>query len=256
MKKTIFKTGRLLTVLLTLLISCFALGDGVSVKDILQKVDDGGYSKSSKIYMTQTVITPSGDKREFKMVAYSKNGNQQALTQYLAPQQVAGMKILTLNDGDDIWSYFPRTNRTRKIASSARNRKVQGSDFTYEDMAQGKMVKAWTGTMKGSEKLNNNECYKLELTPTSAGPRSYKKAEMFVDKKNFIIHKAIYFDSYGEKFKELVFDDYKKVSGVWVPYKYIMTNLQDGGKTVVTVANAEININLENSLFSESSLGS
>jgi outer membrane lipoprotein-sorting protein len=256
MNKKTLKKGLFFTVLLTGFLSFISYGGGLSVKDILKKVDDGGYSKSSKMYMTQTVITPSGDKREFKMVAYSKNGNQQGLTQYLAPQQVAGMKILTLNDGDDIWSYFPRTNRTRKIASSARNRKVQGSDFTYDDLAQGKMVKSWTGTIKGSEKLNNNDCYKLELTPTATGPKSYKKAEMYVDKKNFIIHKAIYFDSYGEKFKELVFDNYKKVSGVWVPYKYIMTNLQDGGKTVVTVANAQINIKLENSLFSESSLGS
>jgi outer membrane lipoprotein-sorting protein len=227
----------------------------LSVTDILKRIDKASYSGSSQIYMTQTVINPSGDKRVFKMVSYSLNGTDKALTKYLAPAQVAGMKILTLNDGDDIWSYFPRTNRTRKIASSARNRKVQGSDFTYEDMSQGKMSRSWKGSVAGSEKVDGSDCYRLNLVPSKDGPESYSKSVAWVDKKEFVIRRIIFFDSYGEKLKELTISGFKKISGVNIPFKYVMTNLQDGGRTIMTVASAKINISIDTGMFSEAALG-
>ena len=40
-----------------------------------------------------------------------------------------------LNDGDDIWTYFPRTRRVRKLASHAKKQKVPGSDFSFGDFS-------------------------------------------------------------------------------------------------------------------------
>ena len=40
-----------------------------------------------------------------------------------------------LNDGDDIWTYFPRTRRVRKLASHAEKQKVQGHDFSFGDFS-------------------------------------------------------------------------------------------------------------------------
>ncbi len=120
---------------------CFAeRASAQTAGEILKKVDVVGHSKTTEMEMVQKIVTPSGDNRSFKMVSYSANGAEKGLTVYVSPNQVRGMKILSLNDGDDIWTYFPRTNRTRKIASSARNRRVQGSDFTYDDMSGGKMA--------------------------------------------------------------------------------------------------------------------
>ncbi len=226
-----------------------------SVDDILAKVDKLSHTNSSKIYLTQTVTSPSGQKRTFKMVSYSKDGNDKGLTEYLAPRQVKGMKILTLNDGDDIWSYFPRTNRTRKIASSARNRKVQGSDFTYDDMASGKMKNSWKGRLAGDEKIDGKICFKMVLTPKAKGPKSYSKATAWISKADYTTIKIEYYDLDGDKLKMLKIDDYKKINGVLIPHKYTMTNLMDGGKTTMTVAKAYVNINLDTSIFTESSLG-
>jgi outer membrane lipoprotein-sorting protein len=222
--------------------------------DILKRSDDVSLADTSKIYITQTVIAPSGDKRTFKMVSYTKNGNEKGLTEYLAPTQVKGMKILTLNDGDDIWSYFPSTNRVRKIASSARNRKVQGSDFSYDDMASGKMAESWRGTVSGEEKIEGVLCYRLMLTPTEKGPRSYSKTIAWVSRTDFTTRRVVYFDKYGEKSKQLDIRDYRTVSGVQVPYEYLMTSLLDGGKTTMKVAHAEVNIPLADSLFTEAGL--
>ncbi|MCP4601353.1 MAG: outer membrane lipoprotein-sorting protein [Proteobacteria bacterium] len=225
-----------------------------SVQEILKKVDKVGHAESSRVKMTQTVKTPSGDSRTFKMLAYSQNGNEKGLTVYVAPNQVRGMKILTLNDGDDIWTYFPRTNRTRKIASSARNRKVQGSDFTYDDMAAGKMAKQWKGKVLGSEKIDGKDCYKLELRPTPSGPKSYSKTIAWIAKADYTSLRVEYFDLDGDKIKRLSIGNYKKISGVMIPFEYAMTNLTDGGKTVMKVAAAEVNTKLDPALFTEAGL--
>lgn len=226
----------------------------LSAGEILKKSDDVGKSDTAKIYMTQTVIAPSGDKRTFKMVSYSKGQNEKGLTEYLAPSQVKGMKILTLNGGDDIWTYFPSTNRVRKIASSARNRKVQGSDFSYDDMAAGKMSESWKGRVTGEEKVNKTLCYKLSLIPTAKGPKSYQKVTAWISKKDYLTLRIVYYDNYGEKLKQLEIGDYRDIKGVKVPYAYTMINLLDGGKTIMKVAHVEVNLKLNNRLFSEAGL--
>ena len=225
-----------------------------SASDVLKKVDKAGYVKSGKMKMVQTVVTPSGDRRSFDMLAYSENGNEKGLTVYETPSQVRGMKILTLNDGDDIWVYFPRTNRTRKIASSARNRKVQGSDFTYDDMATGKLARSWQGKVIGSEKVGGKECFKLDLKPTDSGPKSYSRALVWVEKADYGAVRVDYFDLDGDLAKRLEISGYRKVSGVLVPFNYTMTNLADGGYTSVEVSEAEVDAKLDPGIFTEAGL--
>lgn len=226
----------------------------LSVQEILTKADAVSITETTKMYIVQTVISPSGDKRTFKMVSYSKGQSEKGLTEYLSPSQVKGMKILTLNNGDDIWSYFPTTNRVRKIASSARNRKVQGSDFSYEDMATGKMSESWRGGTVKQESLNGKVCYKMKLVPTAKGPKGYKFAYVWIDKSNFTLHRVLYFDRYGEKLKQLDLTNYESVDGVKMAFLYTMVNLLDGGKTIMKVAHAQVNIKLNDALFSQSEL--
>ena len=243
--KTIFTAG---LVLITFQVNA------ETAAQILKKVDEIGHTKSTRMKVVQTVITPSGDKRVFKILSYSYNGNDKSLSVYVEPNQVRGMKILTLNEGDDIWTYFPRTNRTRKIASSARNRRVQGSDFTYDDMAQGKMSKDWSGTTVNKEKISGKSCFKLEVKPTKSGPKSYSKATVWIEEGTYLPLRIDYFDLDGEKLKRLELTEYKKISGVPVPLFYTMTNLLDGGNTVMKVAEAEINVKLDSSMFTEAGL--
>ena len=238
-----------------LLSAGFALkANELTAVQILKKVDEAGHAKTTKMKVTQKVVTPSGDERIFKMISYTRNGSEQGLTEYVSPKQVMGMKILTLNDGNDIWTFFPKTNRTRKIASSARNRRVQGSDFSYDDMAAGKMVKKWTGKRLGTEKMAGKSCFKLALKPTEEGPQSYSKITAWVDEKTYTPVRIDYYDRDGDALKRLEISDYRQISGVHIPFAYKMTNLQDGGKTLMKVAEAQVNVALDTSLFNEAGL--
>jgi len=223
--------------------------------EILKKVDAAGQSKTARMEEIQLVVTPSGDERRFEMVSYNADGTSKSLMEYRSPNRVRGMKILTLNDGDDIWTWFPRTNRTRKIASSARNRRVQGSDFTYDDMASGKMARSWRGNVRGSEKLDGTDCHVLALTPTPQGPQSYSKVVVWVRKADYAVLRIDYTDLDGVLQKRLEIGDYRRVGGVLVPYRLKMTNLTDGGRTLMKVTRAEVDVKLPADLFAEASLG-
>ncbi|MBW2533635.1 MAG: outer membrane lipoprotein-sorting protein [Deltaproteobacteria bacterium] len=225
-----------------------------SATDILEQADAAGHTDSARMEITQVVTTPGGDSRTFQMVSYSRNGNEKGLTEYVGGGRAGGMKILTLNDGDDIWAYFDRTNRVRKIASSSRNRKVQGSDFTYDDMASGKMASKWQGQLTGSEKVDGVDCHELTIKPTASGPQSYSKAIAWISKADHTTRRVDYYDLYGDLLKRLEIGDYRKVSGVWVPFRYKMTNLTDGGSTEMTVTKAEVNIELRSGMFTEAGL--
>lgn len=244
---------RSLVVLTTLLAAAPAAAE--TAAEILQKIDAAGRSKTSRLEIIQLVVTPSGDERRFEMITYSADGSDKGLTEYRAPNRVRGMKILTLHDGDDIWTWFPRTNRTRKIASSARNRRVQGSDFTYDDLASGKMARSWQGEVRGAETLEGDDCHVLALTPTPQGPKSYTKAVAWVRKVDHAVLRVDYTDLDGVLSKRLELGDYQRVGGVLLPHRYKMTSLTDGGRTLMKVTRAEVDLTLPSDLFAEASLG-
>ena len=252
MCRTISKLSMMTFAIATLL--SFDVTAGGDAKAILEKIDKASYADSTRMKLSQKVITPSGDTRTFKILSYTMNGNEKSLTHYVGPEQVRGIKILGLRDGNDIWSYFPRTNRTRKLASSAKKRKVQGSDFIYDDMAQGKMVKQWKGKLLGEEKLGENTCFKLELYPTDEGPQSYKRIIVWVDKVQHTPYRIDYYDEDNYLLKRLTIKAYKNISGVLIPFSYVMENLTDGGKTLMKVADAEVNVTLDPMMFTEAGL--
>ncbi|MFO8073443.1 MAG: outer membrane lipoprotein-sorting protein [Polyangia bacterium] len=236
-----------------LLVSCLASAQ--SAEEILEKVDEAGLAETSRMELTQKVVGPGGGTRTFRMVSHAAGGLEKGLTEYLEPSQVRGMKILTLDDGDDIWVYFPRTNRTRKIASSARNRRVQGSDFTYDDMATGRMAEQWSGELLGSDELDGDDCYKLSIEPTDKGPQTYSKAVAWVRKADHAPLRVDYWDLDGDRCKRLVMGDYREIDGVLLPFEYTMTNLLDGGRTEMRVDEAEVGVSLRSSMFNQASLG-
>jgi uncharacterized protein YxeA len=106
-------------------------------EQIIQKVNDLMNQKSMYARARMTIVTTSGEKRTFEYESWSKDAGEKNLVRYAKPTRVRDQAILMLNNADDIWAYFPRTRRVRKLASHAKKQKMQGSDFTYEDMGSG-----------------------------------------------------------------------------------------------------------------------
>ena len=226
----------------------------MDVEEILNRMDQVEKYKSIYAESTQVIITSDGEKRTFKIKSWAVNNGEKQLMEYMSPARVKGVKILMLKDGDDIWSYSPRSRRIRHLASHAKRQKVMGSDFTYEDMGGGKMSRKYTGRVVKEEKLGKVDCYVLELTPTPEGP-SYKKITAWVGKKDFMVRRIDYYDEDGGKpFKTLYLSDIKKVSGHITPMKIRMKNHLDGGETVNEYTRIEYDRPIPDKKFSSSRL--
>ncbi len=131
--------------------------------ELVEKMSEIMTQENSMAIMTQTIITSSGQQRTFEFEMFTANESEKTLMRYLKPSAARGQAFLMLNNADDIWTYFPRTKRVRKLSSSSKNQKVQGSDFSFEDMGSGDSWKEeYKSTNLGSEKYDGMDYWKLE----------------------------------------------------------------------------------------------
>ena len=224
----------------------------LSPQEIINRIDATERVASSESIARQIITTSGGKKRTLGMKAYTKDMNDKQLMIYTSPKRVKGDKILMLNDGDDIWFYTPKTDRVRHLASHAKRQKVQGSDFAYEDMSGGKIEEDYTYTLMGEEKVAGQSCYKFELIPTESGPH-YAKLILWADKEKFITLKIDYYED-DELLKRLDCYDVQHIDGHWYAMKLVMTNLQEGGQTVMETEKIQFDIEIKDKAFTTKNL--
>jgi len=175
----------------------------------------------------------------------------------LSPRRVKGQAILMLNNADDIWAYFPRTQRVRKLATHAKKQKMQGSDFSYEDMGSGDaFINDYIPKKLPDEKMEGYDCYKLELTRKADSDISYSRLIMWVIKENFL---PVVIDYYEENNparlqKRLIASDIRVIDGIPTAMKLVMHNKNDNTQTEMEILEVKYNIPLDDTMFSERNL--
>ena len=238
---------KLIIYISTALLQIPLIAQNLTVDQILGKVEQNEKIESLSSRVKQVITTSNGKQRTLEIKSYSKDFGESQLSVYVAPARVNGDKILMLNDGDDIWFYTPKTDRVRHIASSAKKQKVQGSDFSYEDMELWDYETDFTSNILGNEKINNFPCYKIELVPTRTGPH-YSKMIIWVDNEKFITRQIEYYDD-GHPLKILTIENIKRMDNYWIPMKYTMTSLIDGGSTIVENLEVSLNAKINDKMF-------
>jgi len=251
MKKT------MLLGLLVLILTPGLFSQELTGEEIIQKVNDlfnfdSSYSKSK-----MTIVTTSGQKRTFISESWSKNKGEKNLVRYLEPRRVKGQAVLMLNNADDIWMYFPRTQRVRKLASHAKKQKMQGSDFSYEDMGSGDaFIKDFSSKKLKDEKMEGYDCYKLELSRDPDGDVSYSRLIMWVIKENFDPVVIDYYDEDDPTLwqKRMVESDIRIIDDIPTEMKIVMINKNDNSQTEMELLEVKYNIPLDDMMFTEREL--
>jgi len=238
-------------------ISGTLIGQELTGEQIINKVNDLMNQETIYSKSNMTIVTTSGATRTFEYESWSKNFGEKNLIRYLAPSRVKGQATLMLNHADDIWIFFPRTQRVRKLATHAKKQKMEGSDFSYEDMGSGDaFIKDFTAKRLKDEKMEGYACYKLELIRNKDSDLSYSRLIMWVIKENSV---PIVIDYYDEKdsdllLKRLVQSDIKVVNGISTPMKIVMYNKQDNTQTSMSMIEVKYNIPLKDEMFTERGL--
>ncbi len=232
-------------------------GQEITADSVVKKVTKIMNPASSEGIMKMTITTTTGKHRTFVYRVYSKNHGEKNLMKYLQPARLKGQAILMLNNANDIWIYFPRTNRVRKLATHAKKQKMEGSDFSYEDMGAGNsFLTDFTSKLVGEEKKNGRKCYKIELTRKEKSSSSYSRLVMWVDKENFVPLVVDYYDEHDPTLcvKRLILSDIKTIDGIPTPKKMVMKNLLDNSQTVIEITKIRYNGKLSDNLFTERGL--
>jgi hypothetical protein len=246
-------------ILVFVLFLCFGLiadeeVNVITAEEIIETMTETLNPEQSDALMEMTIITSGGQERTFVYRGYSKNKGEKSLMKYLEPGRVKGQTILMLNNANDIWTYFPKTKRVRKLATHAKKQKVQGSDFSYEDMgSSNEFIDDYNSVLIGEEQKNEKLCYKLELTKKEDSDAGYSCLVFWVEKETYV---PVVISYYHEKDstlleKELFLSDMEIVDGIPTPMKMVMYNRLDNTKTSMITKEVAYDVDLPDNLFTE-----
>ena len=227
-------------------ISCAA----ITVDEILDKSEANDNFSTMVSVNTEEVYRADGTVRTSVMKAYAKNGNEKMLMEYTEPKRIQGMKILMLNDGDDIWFYSNRTNRVRKIASHQKKQSANNSDFSYDDMSMSDNRKDYSYSLTGEEEKDGKDCYKIEFKANEED-QSYSRFFMWIDRSNFLACAAEFYDENDNLWKSLTVRDIKKLHGYWTAGEVEMRDILKDSRTVIRSTNVEYDKELPDDMFTE-----
>lgn len=221
---------------------------------IVEKVNDLLNPETLWSRSQMTIQTSSGQERTFVYESWSKNHGEKNLIRYIKPVRVKDQAILMLNYADDIWMYFPRTNRVRKLASHAKKQKMEGSDFSYEDMGAGdSFVKDYASKRLEDQNTDDQPCFQVEMIKNPDTDISYSRLVMFVRRDNFVPIRMDYYieDQPDIKIKTLKQSDIQPIDQIPTAMKMVMYNLLDNSQTRMELLEVKYNLPLDNMLFTE-----
>lgn len=224
-------------------------------QELVENLTEIMTQENSKATMTQTITTSSGKQRTFEFEMFTANEGEKTLMRYLKPSAARGQAFLMLNNADDIWTYFPRTKRVRKLSSSSKNQKVQGSDFSFEDMGSGDSWKTeYISNNLGPEKYDGTDCWKLESIGIPKQNPSYPKMVVYMRTVDFYPIKIDYFDDKDFIEKTLLMNDIKEIEGVPTAMQMTMKNHLKGTETIMQTLTITYDWEPPGNFFSERTL--
>lgn len=226
----------------------------ITVDEIIDKMEENESANTSKSLMTMIVSDAGGRETVSELISYSADKGDKGLMVYNAPARIKGMKILTLNDGDDIWFFSARTGRVRKIASNQKGQSVNNSDFSYEDMSTGDRREDYICKLLPDKEIKGTAYYTVQMVPKEKKDISYSRIVFYVDKKTYLPTEGEFFDEDGELWKKMYMKNPSKTGKYWNPETIEMHNIQKGSKTVMKTKKIEFDIELDRNMFSERNL--
>jgi len=251
MKKSLF----ILFSFLALVGSNPVWGQQLTAKDIIRKADEKfNGEKSSLMVMAMTIIRPT-----WQRTVECKNwtmGRDYALTLITAPAKDIGQTFL--KRGNEMWSWNPSISRLIKLPPSMMSQGWMGSDYTNDDiMKESSVVNDYNHELMGEDTIEGRECYKIKMIARDNAAVVWGHQIRWVDKKEFLVLKAEYYDEDGVLVRTETGSDIKNMDGRMIQTKIVLTPVDEPGKsTVIIIKDMKFNIPINESFFSQQNMKS
>ena len=252
MKRSAMIVIGLLSVLLTVSLQA---AEVLTVDEIIDRANLAAYyaGDDGRAEVMMTITDAQGRTREREFVILRRDvvdgGQQQFYVYFKKPSDVRKMVFMVhkyIDKDDDRWLYLPALDLVKRIAGSDKRTSFVGSHFLYEDVS-GRSVKEDIHELVET----TADYYVLKNTPKDPAGVEFSFYTAWVDKQNFMLVKAEYYDKDGRKYREVESLEIKNIQGFPTVVKARVRDLASGGATVSVFKNIKYNIGLKDRIFTE-----
>ncbi len=224
----------------------------LTATEIIKKANDKVQGKTNYMEMEMQIIRPKWT-RTITFKTCSK-GSDYSLTLITGPAKEKGQTFLKREN--EMWTWNHRINRLIKLPPSMMSQGWMGSDYTNDDiLKESSIVNDYTHKIIGTETVSGRECWKIEMTPKEDAAVVWGKVIKWIDKKDFLQLKSMYYDEDNELMKTETGSGVKMMGGRNIPTKFeIIPADNPKKKTVIIIKRANFNISIENTFFSQQNM--
>jgi len=216
-------------------------------KDIVKKADDKAKGKTSISNITIQTIRPSWS-REMTVKGWTK-GNDLTLILVLAPAKEKG--VVFLKRKKEVWNWIPSIERNIKMPPSMMSQSWMGTDFTNDDLVkEASILEDYNHSFLEDVVIDGRDCHKIQLIPKPKSAVVWGKVIMCIDKKDFMMLHAEYFDEDKVLINTMHCSDIKMLGGRLLPARMEMVPAnKKGNKTLMIYNSLSFDTPLADSFF-------
>lgn len=249
-----------------LICSMAAQAQEPTAAEIVQNCDYKNPGNDQRSKLTITLIDKDGNERKNVYLRLWKDyGGQEQVadkmvlfTEYPPDARGSGfMRWAFTAEADknaDQWIYLPVLRKTRRVAIRDPGDSFLGSDLTYADIS-GRSVDQDEHTLLKTEEKDGEQFYLIESKPKESAPLYSKRVSWFTKAdwnacKKVAVH---YYDTKGLLLKKQALT-WQQVDDAWLWKRVEVENVQTKHKSVFEVDDAEVNVGLDDEIFTERTL--
>lgn len=215
-------------------------------RQIVKKMDELYRSQSSSATVEMEITTPHW-KRTLKMTFWSQ-GMDKTFIRILSPKKEKG--VATLRMGNEMWNFFPKTDKVMKIPPSMMMGSWMGSDFTNDDLVKEyTFLKDYAFEVTTIENPAEGVVY-IKCIPNEGLPIVWGHIIIAVKEKDHMPLWYRYYDEKGKLMREMIYKDERKFGKRTIPaVMELAPSNKKGYKTVVRYLEAEFDTKLDKGIF-------
>jgi hypothetical protein len=160
-----------------------------TARDLVAGALDLMRGKTSYAELSMIVHRPDWE-RTSSLVAWTR-GREDALIRFTAPARDAGNA--TLKQGEKMWTFTPKLNRTIRLPFSLMSQSWAGSDFSYNDLSRSdKLLRYYDLSIASSSEQDGHTVYTIEAIPHDNAPVVWGKEEIVLRDDDVLLSETFY----------------------------------------------------------------
>jgi outer membrane lipoprotein-sorting protein len=214
-----------------------------AASEILGKMEatNNGYS-DQMLNERLTVVDVDGTRRIYDLTFRQKGAKR--LVEFTSGES-KGMAVL-IEARDSVYVYLPGFRKVRRVASSAMDQSIVGSDLSNDDMA----TVSWGQLYDVTLDREDDTSFWLSLVPKQGVETNYGKVVHRVDKSHFLQQETHWYNRAGQEVKRLVASQPTSYDGGAMRYKLaIFSDPRTGHRTELDTLSAKYNQGLSDDVF-------